>query len=127
MLDEHIYVQEHAPGPRRLVGRADVSLAVPPRPRAEVTAGVEILDPPVQVQIPVQEVRRVPFLEVRDRLKRELFTVVELLSPTNKRGGADREQYVAKREELLKKRRSLRGDRPGSRRPADARGAAAPL
>jgi hypothetical protein len=118
MLDEHIYVQEHAPGPRRLVGRADVSLAVPPRPRAEVIAGVEILDPPVQVQIPVQEVRRVPFLEVRDRLKRELITVVELLSPTNKRGGADREQYVAKREELLKSAAHfveidlLRGGRP---------------
>jgi Protein of unknown function (DUF4058) len=28
--------------------------------------------------------------------------VLELLSPTNKRGGADREQYVAKREQILK-------------------------
>ena len=118
MLDEHIYVQEHAPGPRRLVGRADVSLAVPPRPRDEEAAGVEILDAPVQVQIPAQEVRRVPFLEVRDRLGRELITVVELLSPTNKRGGADREQYVAKREQLLKTAAHfveidlLRGGRP---------------
>jgi hypothetical protein len=85
MLDEHIYVQEHAPEPRRLVGRAD-----------------EILEAPVQVQIPAQEVRRIPFLEVRERLGRELITVVELLSPTNKRGGADREPYVAKREQLLK-------------------------
>ena len=34
----------------------------------------------------MQEVRRVPFLEVRDRLGRELIRVVELLSPTNKRG-----------------------------------------
>ena len=101
MLDEHIYVQEHAPGPRRLVGRTDISLAAP-RPRAGEAAGVGILDPPVQVQIPVQDDHRVPFLEIRDRQGRDLITVVELLSPANKRGGADREQYMAKREELLK-------------------------
>ena len=118
MLDEHIYVQEHPPAPRRLVGRADVSLAVPPRPRDEEAAGVGILEAPVQVQIPVQEVRRVPFLEVRDRLGRDLITVVELLSPTNKRGGADREQYVAKRERLVQSAAHfveidlLRGGRP---------------
>ncbi len=117
MLDEHIYVQEHAPGPRRLVGRADVSLAAP-RPRAREAAGVGILEPPVQVQIPVQEDHRVPFLEIRDRRGRELITVVELLSPANKRGGADREQYMAKREELLKSAAHfveidlLRGGRP---------------
>ncbi len=101
MLDEHIYVQELPAEPRRLVGRADVSLAAPPRPRAEESAAVGILEAPVQVQIPVQDVRRVPFLEIRDRLGRELITVVEWLSPSNKRGGADREQYVARRERLL--------------------------
>ena len=117
MLDEHIYVQEHAPGPRRLVGRADVSLAAP-RPRDQEAAGVGILEPPVQVQIPVQEDHRVPFLEIRDRRGRELITVVELLSPANKRGGADREQYMAKREELLESAAHfveidlLRGGRP---------------
>ena len=42
-----------------------------------------------------------PFLEVRGRLGRELITVLELLGPANKRSGADREQYMAKREELL--------------------------
>ncbi len=102
MLDEHIYVQELPPEPRRLVGRADVSLAAPRRRRAEQGADVGIVEAPAQVQIPVQDVHRVPFLEVRDRLGRELITVLELLSPTNKRGGADREQYVAKREQVLK-------------------------
>ena len=66
----------------------------------------------------MQELRRVPFLEVRDRLGRELITVLELLSPANKRGGADREQYVAKREQLLQSAAHfveidlLRGGRP---------------
>jgi hypothetical protein len=118
MLDEHIYVQELPPEPRRLVGRADISLAAPPRPRAEEAAGVGILQAPVQVQIPMQDVRRVPFLEVRDRLGRELITVVELLSPANKRGGPDREQYLANREKLLESPAHLveidlpRGGRP---------------
>jgi hypothetical protein len=118
MLDEHIYVQEQAPEPRRLVGHADVSLARPPGPRDKEAGGIGTLDAPVQVQIPVQEVRRVPFLEIRDRLGRELITVVELLSPTNKRAGADREQYIAKREQLLKSPAHfveidlLRGGRP---------------
>jgi Protein of unknown function (DUF4058) len=102
MLDEHVYVQELPPVPRRLVGRADVSLAAPPKRRAKETAGVGVLEAPTQVHIPVQDVRRVPFLEVRDRLGRELITVLEFLSPANKRGGADREQYMAKREQLLK-------------------------
>ena len=43
-----------------------------------------------------------PFLEVRDRQGRELVTVIELLSPSNKRAGDDREQYLAKRRELLR-------------------------
>jgi hypothetical protein len=36
------------------------------------------------------------FLEIRDRDSHELVTVVELLSPSNKYAGPDREQYLAK-------------------------------
>ena len=43
-----------------------------------------------------------PFLEVRDRQDRELVNVIELLSPSNKRAGDDREQYLAKRREILR-------------------------
>lgn len=41
------------------------------------------------------------FLEIRDRGNRQLVTVLELLSPFNKRLGPDREQYLAKRQRLL--------------------------
>ncbi len=40
-------------------------------------------------------------MEIRDRRDRDLVTVVELLSPSNKYPGPDREQYLAKRMELL--------------------------
>jgi hypothetical protein len=45
MLDEHIYVQEIPPEPRRQVGRADVSVAAAPtRPGAHEAIGVGVLD-----------------------------------------------------------------------------------
>ena len=56
----------------------------------------------VQFELPEQDVEKVPFLEVRDRQGRELVTAIELLSPSNKRAGDDREQYLAKRRELLR-------------------------
>ena len=50
----------------------------------------------------MQDVERVRYLEVRDREGREVVTVIELLSPSNKRAGDDRESYLAKRRELLR-------------------------
>jgi hypothetical protein len=41
------------------------------------------------------------FLEIRDRDTRELVTVIELLSPTNKSRDPDRQQYVGKRRAIL--------------------------
>jgi hypothetical protein len=47
------------------------------------------------------DVERHAFLEIRDRGNRQLVTVLELLSPSNKRPGPDRDQYLAKRQRLL--------------------------
>src|SRR5271165_5590193 len=52
--------------------------------------------------VQLEDVEEVRDLEVRDRLGRELVTVIELLSPSNKRAGEDREAYLAKRRELLR-------------------------
>jgi hypothetical protein len=102
MLDEHIYVHESPERPRRLVGLADVSVAARPRSGGMKShAAIEVLEAPSEVRLRTQDTRRVPFLEVRDRRNRELIAVVELLSPSNKRGGSDRDQYVAKRNRLL--------------------------
>ena len=42
------------------------------------------------------------FLEIRDSKTRRLVTVIELLSPTNKRPSDDRQRYLAKRAGLLR-------------------------
>jgi hypothetical protein len=44
---------------------------------------------------------RLSYVEIRDRRDRELVAVLESLSPANKHPGPDREQYQAKRMELL--------------------------
>jgi hypothetical protein len=54
------------------------------------------------VFLPAQDLKGIPFLEIRDPEKRELITVIELLSPSNKKPGPDREQYIGKRREYLR-------------------------
>ena len=102
-LEEHLYIHDLPPEPRYMIGRSDVSVALSedePHVRGEVSVGV--LDAPAKVQTPDLDIERVPFLEIRDRTGRELITVLELLSPSNKKSGEDREQYLAKRRELLR-------------------------
>ena len=60
-----------------------------------------------QVQLPVHDVERLAFVEIRDRRSRELVTVIEVLSPSNKQSGSPRDQYLAKRQELLDSKASL--------------------
>jgi hypothetical protein len=99
-IDEHVYIHELPNEPRRLAGRADVSLARnPATDNARLAATV--LEPPAHVQLPAIDVERLGFVEIRDRQDRRLITVLELLSPTNKLAGLDREQYLAKRGQLL--------------------------
>lgn len=100
-LEEHIYIHDLPPAARPRLGTADLSVA-----RAgsgePAQAAIGILEAPAEVWLPEQDVEKVPFLEVRDRQGRDLVTVIELLNPSNKRAGDDREQYLAKCRELLR-------------------------
>jgi Protein of unknown function (DUF4058) len=124
-IDEHVYVHEVPIGPRRFVGRADLAVGVTGT-TSEAKPAAGILEAPVRVQIPAIDVERLAFVEIRDRRSRELVTVVELLSPSNKRPGPDREQYLAKRMTLLHSPVHLveidllRGGRPLAERPETA-------
>jgi hypothetical protein len=55
----------------------------------------------VMVEVPLPEEVRETFLEVRTVEKDRLVTVLEILSPTNKRMGEGREQYLRKRRRVL--------------------------
>jgi hypothetical protein len=102
-IDEHVYVREAPDDPRRLVGRSDVLLSRPPTAQ-DAAAGAALLEPPVEVQLPAVDLERLAYIEILDREDWRLVTVVELLSPSNKASGADRDQYLAKRAQLLSSR-----------------------
>jgi hypothetical protein len=99
-IDEHDYVHELPEGPRQFLGRADVGITNPAA-AAGAPRGTAILEAPAQVRLPALDVERLSFLEIRDRDSWRLVTVIELLSPANKKPGPDREQYLAKRAQLL--------------------------
>ncbi|MBV8487139.1 MAG: DUF4058 family protein, partial [Planctomycetaceae bacterium] len=70
--------------------------------RGERAAAAGLLETPAQSLLPEFDAEGESFLEIRDRQGRQLVTVIELLSPTNKRVGSSREQYLAKRAKLLR-------------------------
>jgi Protein of unknown function (DUF4058) len=100
-IQEHLYI--HKPKVRRRirVGSGDVDIARAAG-RSRRSRGTAILDAPVQVLLPEVLVESQTYLEIRDRQSRALITVIKLLSPTNKRAGADREQYLSKRANVLR-------------------------
>lgn len=101
-VEEHLYIHESSEDHRRLLGFGDVTLAEKePHHAIRAAATVGIATPVVGRILPDIEVERESYLEIRDRQTRELVTVIELLSPSNKKRGTDRDQFLAKRAALL--------------------------
>lgn len=84
------------------VGRPDVSVQQRPEASAAIsplpisTATVQ----PVKVQVPVPVEQQQAYLEVKDAATQAVVTVIEVLSPANKRGEG-RSKYDAKRQRVL--------------------------
>lgn len=101
-VEQRTYVV--AADPRSFIGQPDVAVVGPPRQPSEPPAGatsVAVLQRPVTVELPLPDRVRQRYLEIRDVETHEVVTVIEVLSPTNKRPGPDREQYERKRREVL--------------------------
>jgi len=100
-LDEHAYIHELPANERHLAGRPNLGVAALSGPNA-ATASPHAATAPAYVGLPVAtDVERQAFIEIRDRANRELVAVIELLSPSNKRVGGDRDQYLGKRQEFI--------------------------
>lgn len=99
-FEEHVFVEDADDDSRRVLGVAD--LAVTQSAAHTVRGGgLQATTSPVEVRQNRFEVERLHFLEIRDRDGQSLVSVLELLSPTNKRYGKSRDQYIGKREEYL--------------------------
>lgn len=100
-IERRIYV-EHEVGAIDPI-RADVAIlsAEPSRERITTQASAETVVP-VVCTLPMPQEISEPYLAIRNRDDLEVVTIVELLSPNNKRRGSDgRREYLRKRESIL--------------------------
>jgi hypothetical protein len=83
-------------------GRADVAVgALAPPPSDPSNAAMGEPDGGVLIELAMPVHLRETYLEVRMVGTHEVVTVLEVLSPTNKRRGEGREQYLRKRSTIL--------------------------
>jgi hypothetical protein len=100
-IDDHIFIHELPDEARQPVGRADLSITLT-HESDQQRGSTAVLEAPARIRVPEADVTREAYLEIRDRHSREVVAVVELLSPSNKRrGGTDRAQYIAKRQQIF--------------------------
>jgi hypothetical protein len=81
-----------------LIGIPDVALIAPPSPTTTQTA---ILTTPITVEVPLEEEIQERYLEIREVTTGRVVTVIELLSPKNKRSGVGRNTYLQKRRQIM--------------------------
>lgn len=104
-IEERVYVE---PLGRPIRPDVRVLEEKPPPPGGGVAVAVR---PQVAVAEPewlavLEEVRE-PYLVILDALGREVVTVIEFLSPSNKRPGVGRETYLRKQREVLQSEANL--------------------
>ena len=98
-IEVRLYLHELSAEQRRYFGRADVAVTGQPTPAP--SDGTTTIVAPMELVMPNVDVERHSSLEIRDRRNRRVVTVIELLSPTNKAPGPDRDEYLRKRNVLL--------------------------
>lgn len=99
-VEERVYIEHQNGDPPSWV-RPDVVLSEA-SPSSPARGGVATLEAPATARIPMPERRREVYLELRLREGGDVVTVVEVLSPTNKRPGSDgNREYRTKRDAVL--------------------------
>ncbi len=103
-LEERTFLEE--PLELALVGRPDLTVV---KRHEEPESAHETRRTPavVEVELPIAEPVRETYLEVRTAPAGEVVTVLEILSPANKRPGTGRQVYLDKRAIILSTRTSL--------------------
>jgi len=100
-VEDHILIQAEENGTPSPLGIADLAVKESTGGKMREAAGLAIAAP-LQVQLTLSETEREIHLEVLDRKSRRVITVVEVLSPSNKYAGRDRDVYLARRDALFR-------------------------
>lgn len=100
LVEERVYVEHWPEAPDQYL--ADVAVAAASRNRTASGGAAAVIEPgAIETILPMPEEVRENYLTIRRGDTKELVTVVEVLSPSNKRPGDGRTQYVKKRQEVL--------------------------
>jgi hypothetical protein len=102
-IEENLVVENEFEDPIQTI-RPDVTLVQSEPDRPSSAAGVATLTAiaPLTLTLPLPKRKRQAFITLRSRPEMQIVTVIEVLSPTNKRpekGG--RAEYLSKRENIL--------------------------
>jgi len=107
-MDERVYLQYEFDESAQLALPDVTVLRETGRTQESSSVGTMVIAEPILLPLPMPEEVKEVFLEVRLRQTHEVVTVIELLSPANKRAGSKgREEYLAKREAVLLSRAHL--------------------
>lgn len=101
-VEERVYVERDPEHPREII-RPDVSVMEQEGERVVARGGgPSTMSAPVLLTVPMPERVREAFLSIRHRDTREVVTIIEVLSPANKRPGGDgRHEYLRRRATVL--------------------------
>jgi Protein of unknown function (DUF4058) len=110
LVSVEMRIYETADDDLSMIGIPDVTVVQQPNATETTASNVAVAAPPAQpltVTLPIPYTVREGYLEIRERGTKELITVIEILSPANKRSGKGRQMYEEKREEILGSRTHL--------------------
>jgi hypothetical protein len=96
--DRHVWIESKKPRRR---GKREPDVYVARKKSVSPAGAATAFAAPRLISLPLRERRGKPYVKIVDTRDRRVVTVVELLSPTNKKSGEHYDQYVAKREEYL--------------------------
>jgi hypothetical protein len=103
-IDLRVYTELEfvGPNPNDLVGRPDAWITETQR-GGEVSVPTSVIPGPTPLvaELPMPDEIKERYLEVREVATNDVVTVIELLSPSNKRPGVGRREYEAKRMQVL--------------------------
>ena len=102
-IEEHVYLVREDEISDRWI-EPDVSVvetASEPAVRLPGSAGATVTITPALHTVPVPKRYRQKYLTLRDRQWRNVVTVIELLSPWNKKHGDGRDEYLVKRSNVF--------------------------
>ena len=108
-VERRVYV-EHPPDEANQQRLADVTVLVSSEDSiaGELSTAGALTAAPVECELPMPEERRETYLVIRERETMDVVTVLETLSPSNKRaGGNGRKEYLNECEALLESRSHL--------------------